>query len=157
MIKWWNRREGFTLVELLVVIAIIGILATLLILQLGIARQRARDALRITNINQIRTALEFYFDAEGRYPDDAGAGTVPVVVARYLQGGKMPLDPAGGDYHYVYINSVQYYIWTELEQKTAAQKADLDQWELDNGAVEEVCADSDITIIDCVYDVGQVN
>ena len=46
------------MVELLVVIAIIGVLATLLLLQLGVARQRARDAKRIADINQVRTAVE---------------------------------------------------------------------------------------------------
>ena len=158
MNTWWNRREGFTLVELLVVIAIIGILATLLILQLGVARQRARDVQRIAHITQIQTALEFYFDSEGHYPNPtAGEGLVDV--ARFMQGSSLPLDPTTeADYNYVYISNVQYYVWAELEQKATAHNSDLDRWEADNGAGSEVCADSNITTdIDCVYDVGQVN
>jgi len=158
MITWWNRKEGFTLVELLVVIAIIGILATLLILQLGVARQRARDAQRITHINQIRTALEFYFDSAGSYPNPTTGGSL-ADVAQYLQGNKLPVDPTTGvDYNYEFISTVQYYVWAELEQKATAHNSDLDQWEADNGVGSEVCADSDVTTnIDCVYDVGQVN
>ena len=158
MITWWNRKEGFTLVELLVVIAIIGILATLLILQLGVARQRARDVQRISHITQIQTALEFYFDSNGSYPNPTDGESL-ADVAQYLQGSRLPVDPTTKtDYNYVFISNVQYYIWAELEQKATAHNADLDQWEADNGAGSEVCADSDITTnIDCVYDVGQVN
>lgn len=51
---------GFTLIELLVVISIIGILTTLLMANLAGARERARDAQRKSDINQIQKALEMY-------------------------------------------------------------------------------------------------
>jgi len=59
---------GFTLIELLVVISIIGILSTLLMLQIGVARGKARDVKRIADMNQIRIALELFFDSNGHYP-----------------------------------------------------------------------------------------
>ena len=62
-----RSSRGFTLVELLVVIAIISILATLLLLQLGVARAKARDAKRIADVNQVRSALELFFDDNGGY------------------------------------------------------------------------------------------
>ena len=62
------RQKGFTLIELLVVISIIGLLSSIVLTSVNSARAKARDARRIADLNQIRTALEFYFDANGFYP-----------------------------------------------------------------------------------------
>lgn len=62
------NKKGFTLIELLVVIAIIGLLTTLAIVALDSARQKSRDAKRVTDIRQIQTALELYFNGGGTYP-----------------------------------------------------------------------------------------
>src|ERR1051326_4386643 len=93
-----RKQKGFTLVELLVVIAIIGVLATLVLLQLGTARARARDTKRITDINQIRTAVESYFeDNGGTYPTTIDQTTL----GKYLT--KVPVDPLTAQpYGYAY-------------------------------------------------------
>ncbi len=153
-ITWWKKREGFTLVELLVVIAIIGILATLLILQLGVARQRARDAQRISAVNQLRTALEFSYEANNAYPDTLAE------VGTYMQGGAIPTDPVEGDYGYLKLSNVTYHLWAELEQKASAHASDLDYDSSAGGGVNgatETCADSVLTDNDCIFDVGQIN
>ena len=62
------NKKGFTLIELLVVIAIIGLLSTLSVLALNGARARARDAKRISDIKQIQTALEMYYNENNAYP-----------------------------------------------------------------------------------------
>ena len=61
-------KKGFTLVELLVVIAIIGILSTLSVVSLNSARAKSRDARRLSDIKQIRTALDLYYDSSSTYP-----------------------------------------------------------------------------------------
>ena len=57
-----NNRKGFTLVELLVVIAIIGLLATIAFLSLNRARSKARDAKRVSDVRQIQSALELFYN-----------------------------------------------------------------------------------------------
>jgi general secretion pathway protein G len=64
-------KKGFTLIELLVVIAIIALLSTLSVVALNSARVKSRDARRLSDIKQIRTALEMYFDQNNSYPIDS--------------------------------------------------------------------------------------
>lgn len=84
-----KNRKGFTLVELLVVVAIIGLLSTLAVVALGNARQKARDAKRVSDIKQIQTGLELFFSDNNSYP---------AVAAKIdpLGGGGMQLTSGGG-------------------------------------------------------------
>ena len=73
-----KEKKGFTLIELLVVIAIIGLLATLSVVALNNVRERARDSRRMSDIKQIQTALELYYNANDGYPDRGTLGTTYV-------------------------------------------------------------------------------
>lgn len=54
------RKKGFTLIELLVVIAIIALLLAILLPSLGIAKDRARGILCVTNLRQLGVAWHLY-------------------------------------------------------------------------------------------------
>jgi len=64
----FKSKRGFTLIELLVVIAIIGILSSVVLASLNSARQKSRDARRVSDIKQMQLALELSFDSNGTYP-----------------------------------------------------------------------------------------
>jgi general secretion pathway protein G len=68
-----RRRKGFTLVELLVVMGIIAALAMIGGAAYISAQKRGRNARRLADIQQIRTALEMYRTDNGYYPKEAAA------------------------------------------------------------------------------------
>ncbi len=71
----YSKQRGFTLVELLVVIAIIGLLSTIGVVSLNSARAKARDAKRLSDIRQMISVLEIYYDSFQRYPNSLQTGT----------------------------------------------------------------------------------
>jgi len=75
MIKIRHPANGFTLIELLVVISIIGVLSTIAMTSLSGVRMKARDARRLSDMEQIRNALEMYKSNHGYYPDENSSAT----------------------------------------------------------------------------------
>ncbi|MBI3420800.1 MAG: type II secretion system protein [Candidatus Sungbacteria bacterium] len=103
MINIFNTRQsrskkGFTLIELLVVIAIIGVLASIVLASLNTARRKARDTRRVADMNQVKLALELYFDSARSYPAlTTTTGFVPNFIAQFP---KDPTGTGGLDYRY---------------------------------------------------------
>lgn len=64
-----NVKRGFTLAEMIVVIAIIALLAVVVIFNVQEGKKKARDAQRLSDLQQIQLALRIYKDTHGRYPD----------------------------------------------------------------------------------------
>lgn len=67
------KPRGFTLIELLVAIAIVAVLSSVGLVVYSKAQSAARDTKRKQDLRSIATALEIYYQANGRYPCTANA------------------------------------------------------------------------------------
>lgn len=90
--------RGFTLIELLISIAIIGILSSVVIVNLGGFRERGRDTQRKSDILQIQTALELYRADQASYPTtnnfpNCTAANASLVGGTTVYMAKVPCDP----------------------------------------------------------------
>ena len=130
-----SKYSGFTLIELLVVIAIIGILAAVVLVSLNSARAKSRDARRVSDIHQLQTALELYYNDCGGYPQAASAVTVSGGTQKLYSGtitggtcanlagfgttasgttylGQTPANPSPGGAAYTYTSASPYSDYT---------------------------------------------
>ncbi|MFA4873630.1 MAG: prepilin-type N-terminal cleavage/methylation domain-containing protein [Patescibacteria group bacterium] len=71
-----HAKRAFTLIELLVVVAIIGLLATLVAVNVNNAKQKGRDTTRKGNISQLRNALELHYQQYGYFPYSGTDGAI---------------------------------------------------------------------------------
>jgi prepilin-type N-terminal cleavage/methylation domain-containing protein len=69
-----KNNKGFTLIELLVVVAIISLLSSITLASLQEARKKAIDAKIMQEYNQLKIALEIYYNENGRYPEPSPKG-----------------------------------------------------------------------------------
>ncbi len=105
-----QQRGGFTLVELLVVIVIIGLLATVVAINVLPSQDAAMTSKARADIAVLEQALETYRLDNLSFPTDqqglAALSAAPADLARperYRQGGyvrRLPEDPWGNPYQY---------------------------------------------------------
>lgn len=85
MFKSLKSQKGFTIIELLIVIAIIAILAGLVLNNFQGAQAKARDTQRVTDVNNIHSKLEEYYNENNAYPQTFTAATFPGIDAESLK------------------------------------------------------------------------
>ena len=108
--KLRKKRNGFTLVELMVVIFILGLLTTIVVINVMPSQDRAMVAKAKADIATLGQALEMYRLDNLAYPgssDGLQALVAPppslATTGRYRKGGyikKLPDDPWGRPYQY---------------------------------------------------------
>jgi len=131
------NKKGFTLIELLVVVAVIGILAAIILVGLGGFRASGRDAKRVSDIRNVQSGLELFFNACGLYPaannwtaletalvTNPGGDTNCPAGPSTIGITSLPRDPSGGGvatYGYCVDNGgLSYVLGAILEQENAA-------------------------------------
>jgi general secretion pathway protein G len=105
-----KRRPGFTLIEIMVVVVILGMLAAIVVPQVGIRMEEARRTAAETQINGFVTSLEMYRLHNGVYPTTPQGldalvkkPTLPPVPKKYPNEpymSRIPDDPWGNPYIY---------------------------------------------------------
>jgi len=126
-----KNQKAFSLIELLVVITIIGILSTVASVSLGSSREKARDAKRLSDIKQIQTSLEMYYDAKRQYPEggdicitDTPGDYIKLDPSKKIESNgvifmaKIPLDPldtGSSMYKYKRTSAKTYELLYQLE------------------------------------------
>jgi prepilin-type N-terminal cleavage/methylation domain-containing protein len=96
----FKNKKGFTLIELLVVIAIIGTLSGIVLVSLGGARSKARDAVRQSDMRQLISAQELQYGDADAYVTAAAKSDGTQPIANYLQELD---DPQTGTQEYVWV------------------------------------------------------
>ena len=161
-----SPKKGFTLIELMVVIAIIGLLASVVIASLNSARVKARDTRRISDLEQIRNALELYYNTNGNYPiisrwatselttyDSTGTRWVALQNALLPYMSKLPNDPKptgtsgpwkAGNYHYAYgsDDGQVYDLVAQLEDTNNNNRCAIKQWKYHIGEIPSCPSES---------------
>jgi prepilin-type N-terminal cleavage/methylation domain-containing protein len=157
----FNRnKKGFTLIELLVVIAIIGLLSTLAVIATDKAREKARDAARIADLNAFDAAIGLYFEYNGLPPkvntgetvgdgDDVYANwsEFSTALANYIKG-EPPNDPfsvRGPEYGYAYCADTSNYILAAVFENSTDIRNDVDAAVVVGGGVGQYAA------VNCIY------
>lgn len=120
-------KRGFTIIELLVVVAILGILASIILATTGPMRAKARDARRVSDLEQIFTALTLYYDDHGKLPFEDWC--------RIQQGCSPDYDNAAassGDF-ITYTPTGNIKLWSELGAELSPYLSELPVDPLNNG------------------------
>lgn len=92
-----NAEEGFTLVELMVVLVILGLLATIVIINVLPAADRAKLTTAHASVTQLEQAIEMYNLNNHQYPTSQ-EGLAVLVTSRQLR--RLDKDPWGNDFVY---------------------------------------------------------
>lgn len=136
-------QAGFTLVELMVVIVIIGLLTTVVVINVLPSQDRAMAEKARADVAILESALEQYRLDNLQYPA-TGEGltaltTPPPGLARperYRRGGyikKLPQDPWGRDYLYAFPGKRGpidvYSLGADGQEGGEAENADIGNWQ----------------------------
>ena len=86
-VRGWSY--GFAIVEIIIIVSIISLLASVIFANIGSARAKARDAVRISDLKLIGAALDLYRLEHGSYPDPFPQAGTLLKAASSLNSGNV--------------------------------------------------------------------
>jgi len=119
----FKNIKGFTLIELLIVMIILSALALLLIGNFMSSLTKGKDSKRKGDLNQLRQAVEMYYEDKRTYPPQSKADNNdfttgvsdtyinkknPFIVSGKTYINRLPEDP-NTSFEYIYITDGTYY------------------------------------------------
>jgi prepilin-type N-terminal cleavage/methylation domain-containing protein len=72
MLRFYPNQRGFSLAEVLIVIALLGILSSVVLLNLGGSDTAAKERTLKGNLQALRSSVKMYRSDHGRYPCSTG-------------------------------------------------------------------------------------
>ncbi|PIE56569.1 MAG: type II secretion system protein GspG [Desulfobulbus propionicus] len=145
--RCFASTAGFTLIELMVVMVILGILAGLIVPRIMDRPEEARRTKAAVQIQSLEQSLKLYKLDNGLYPsteqglqalvEAPSVGRLPKRWRNggYLEKGKIPRDPWGGDFIYISpgihgdFDLISY--GPDGEPGGEGNDADINNWELE--------------------------
>lgn len=138
-----DREAGLSLIEIMVVMVIIGLLATIIVINVLPTQNRAMLEKARADVGQLENAVEMYRLTMNRYPateeglealvtppDDASEAR------RFPEGGfinRLPEDPWGNDYQYLYPGEHgRFDVWSwgaDGRSGGEGEDADIGNWD----------------------------
>ncbi len=108
---------GFTLIEIMVAATLVALLSTMGISGYQAIARNGRDALRKSDLEQIRSALEIYKSENNSYPVNTALGSCEPsnLISTYIN--TYPVDPKSPAYKYCYVwvSNLSYKLCAHLE------------------------------------------
>ncbi|MFH1181239.1 MAG: hypothetical protein V1705_02425 [bacterium] len=117
----WSRKTKKIITLVLgipVVVAILGVLTSITLVSLGGAREKARDAMRESDLRSIQVSLDYYYFENNVYP-------ASLEDLKLVFGGAAPKDPLTNlSYEYALQPDGRDYLICANFEKKEKQKAD---------------------------------
>ncbi|KKP48210.1 MAG: Type II secretion system protein G [Candidatus Woesebacteria bacterium GW2011_GWA1_33_30] len=85
--------KGFTLVEILVILVIIGSASIFSVIQIPVQLQKAKDAVRKSNLDSMKKAIDEFYQDSNCYPQTIPACKNALVLGSLVIKDNLPCDP----------------------------------------------------------------